>query len=172
MLVAGLALSACGYRPLYGQNTSAPAAQQHLESVNVKPIPDRVGQMMRTALTRRLSPRGAKSSHAYDVVITLDESVTTLAVERNAFATRANLTLSANYLLTRRADHATLTSGSVKSVASYNILASDFATKAAKDDSRNRAIQDVADTLRTRLAIYFQGPGQNQPPLKSGTVRP
>ena len=172
LLIAGLSLSACGYRPLYGQSATKPAAQQHLESVYIKPIPDRVGQMMRTALTRRLSPHGAKSAQTYDVTITLDESVSTLAVERNAFATRANLSLSANYLLTRRADHATLTSGTVKSVASYNILASDFATKAAKDDSRNRAIQDVADTLRTRLAIYFQGPGQNQPPLSSGTLRP
>lgn len=166
LLIAASMVSACGYRPLYGQNTSAPSAQRHLESINVKPIPDRIGQMMRTALMRGLSPRSKRSAHAYDISITLEESISTLAVERNAFATRANLTLTANYELTRRADHLNLATGSVKSVSSYNILASDFATKSAKDDSRKRAIEDVSNTLRTRLAIYFQGPGQKQPPIQ------
>ena len=166
LLIAGSLISACGYKPLYGQNANTPNAQRHLDSINVKPIPDRVGQMMRTSLIRGLSPQAKRSVHAYDISIKLDESVSTLAVERNAFATRANLTLSANYVLTRRADQLKLSAGSVKSVSSYNILASDFATKAARDDSRKRAIQDVSDTLRTRLAIYFQGPGQKQPAIQ------
>jgi len=159
-------IGACGYKPLYGQNAGAPSAQSHLESINVKPIPDRIGQMMRTALMRGLSPRAKRSAHAYDISITLSESVSTLAVEQNAFAARANLALTANYALTRRADYLNLPSGSVKSVSSYNILASDFATKSAKDDSRKRAIQDLSNTLRTRLAIYFQGPGQKQPAIQ------
>lgn len=163
-------ISACGYKPLYGQNVGANGAKRHLESINVKPIPDRIGQMMRTSLVRGLSPRAKRSVHTYDISIKLEETVSTLAVERNAFATRANLSLRARYVLTRRADHLELSSGSVKSVSSYNILASDFATKAAKDDSRKRAIQDVADTLRTRLAIYFQGPGQKQPALQRPTT--
>lgn len=166
LLIATSMVGACGYKPLYGQNAGAPSAQSHLESINVKPIPDRIGQMMRTALMRDLSPRAKRSDHAYDITITLNESISTLAVERNAFATRANLTLTANYELTRRADFLNLASGSVKSVSSYNILASDFATKAAKDDSRKRAIQDLSNTLRTRLAIYFQGPGQKQPAIQ------
>lgn len=166
LIVAASVVSACGYKPLYGQSTNAPGAQRHLESINVKPIPDRIGQMMRTALMRGLSPRAKRSVHAYDISITLDESISTLAVERNAFATRANLSLTANYELTRRADHFSLAAGSVKSVSSYNILASDFATKSARDDSRKRAIEDVSNTLRTRLAIYFQGPGQKQPPIQ------
>lgn len=175
LLIAGLLLGACGYKPLYGQNTGAPgtpSAQRHLESISVKPIPDRVGQMMRTALMRGLNPRTKRSVHAYDISITLDETLATLAVEQSAFATRANLTLTANYVLTRRADRLNLTSGSVKSVSSYNILASEFATKAAKDDSRSRAIQDVSETLRTRLAIYFQGPGQRQPAVNSQRKSP
>lgn len=121
---------------------------------------------MRTAMMRGLSPRAKRSAQAYDISITLDEAVSTLAVEQNAFATRANLTLTANYVLTRRADLLSLASGSVKSVSSYNILASEFATKSAKNDSRKRAIQDVSNTLRTRLAIYFQGPGQRQPAIQ------
>ena len=172
LLIAGLVTGACGYRPLYGQSTTGPSAQRHLESINVKPISDRAGQMMRTALTRRLSPHTKRAMQAYDINITLGEAVSTLAVEQNAFATRSNLTLTANYVLTRRTDQLALTSGSIKSVASYNILASEFATKAAKDDSRRRAIQDVSETLRTRLAIYFQGPGQKQPPINTGNGRP
>jgi len=175
LLIAGATISACGYRPLYGQNgqsSSTPSVQARLASINVKPIPDRVGQMMRSALTHRLAPRTTTRARAYDISITLSESVATLAVEQSAFATRANLSLSANYVLSRKTDGLPLTSGSIKSVASYNILSSDFATRAAKSDSRSRAVKDVAEILRTRLAIYFQGPGLKQPALKTESKQP
>lgn len=172
LVIVGAALNGCGYSPLYGRGATSAGTQGYLSLINVRPIPNRVGQVMHSSLTHLLAPRSNNTAQAYDLSVNLSESLATLAVEKNAFATRANLTLTADYKLTRRTDGYLLTSGSAKSVSSYNILTSNFATLAAKDDSRARVVQDLAETLRTRLAIYFQGPGQKQPALNTKSGRP
>ena len=159
-LCAGLALSACGYRPLYGQNAADPQATQHMAAIHVMPMADRSGQMMRTALVRRLNVKGQPQT-LYKLNVRLSESLQQLAEQRSGFVTRANLTITAEYSLTRADDAGALTSGSVQSVASYNILDSDFATLSAQEDARKRAIESLSDDIRTRLAIFFQGPGRS-----------
>lgn len=156
---AALALSACGYRPLYGQNAADPQVTQHMAAITVLPMANRNGQMMRTALKRRLAPQGQTQS-LYKLDVTLNESLQQLAEQRSGFVTRANLTLTATYRLSNAQSDQLLTEGAAQTVASYNILVSDFATLSAQEDARKRAIESIADDIRTRLAIYFQGPGQ------------
>lgn len=163
VLGAALALAACGYRPLYGQVASDPAVTRHMEAITVQPIPERSGQLMRTALKRRLHPKGQPQS-LYKLDVTLTERTQNLAEERSGFVTRANLMLTATYTLSRVQDGAMLTNGRSQMVASYNILDSDYATLSAEDDARERAIDSVADDIRTRLAIWFQGPGRTSKP--------
>lgn len=160
-----ISLTACGYRPLYGTNPSqqhtGTMVNQHLAAIQIKPIKDRAGQMMRTTLSQKLAPTASRQAKVYDLYITLDENLATLAVEESAFATRANLGLRADYRLVRVGDGLELLQGSTKTVSSYNIVTSDFATIAAKDDARERAIENLAAAMRTRLAVYFNGPGRN-----------
>jgi LPS-assembly lipoprotein len=39
---------------------------------------------------------------------------------------------------------------------SYDLLRNKFATLAAEDDARTRALRELAEEIRTRLAIYFE----------------
>jgi len=152
-----LVLSACGYRPLYGQYSSggqSVSAAAALAAIDVKPMRDRTGQLMRTALQRRLNQRGSVEA-LYDLHVTVTETVVELAVEQNSFATRANLTLTATYQLVRSSDDLLLTNGKQRAVASYNIITSDFATLAAQADARERAIDMLSDDIQSRLGIYF-----------------
>lgn len=158
LLGVSIALGACGYRPLYGPQSANPQTTATLAQVEIKPINDRAGQMMRTALQRRLSPRGQTPAQYY-LQVSLKESISKLAVERDSFATRANLSMSARYQLVRIADGLRLTKGQPRSVASYNILTSNYATLSAEADARNRAIEALADDIQSRLAIYFAGTG-------------
>ena len=157
LLTAGLLLGACGFKPLYGTTANTPSTVEALAHVEIQPIANREGQLMRTALQRRLNGK-AKGAAQYKLLVTLKENIATLAVQRNAFATRANLRLSARYHLTRISDGQKLNEGSLRSVSSYNILSSDFATYTAQNDARSRAIEDLADSIQTRLAAYFTGP--------------
>lgn len=159
-LSLSLSLGACGFKPLYGhQGNDANGSPTNLAlaQIDVKPIIDRSGQKMRTALQRRLSPKNQTASK-YQLAIKLSESVADLAIDRTAFATRANLSLTAEYRLVRNADGLELNTGALTSVTSYNILTSDFATHAARTDARSRAIEVLADDIHARLALYFAGP--------------
>ena len=160
VLGLSLILGACGYRPLYGQQSGTSGSSNTvaaLAQIDVKPIENRSGQKMRTALQRRLSPKG-RSSSLYYLSVELSEGISDLAIDRTAFATRANLSLTAQYQLIRNADGLKMNVGSLTAVSSYNVLTSDFATHAAQTDARSRAIETLAEDIHAHLAIYFAGP--------------
>lgn len=160
LLGATLLMGACGFRPLYGhQGNDANNSPTNLAlaQIDIEPIIDRSGQKMRTALQRRLSPKNHAST-LYGLTVELSESISDVAIDRAAFATRANLSLTASYKLVRNADGLQLNTGNLTTVASYNVLTSDFATHAARTDARNRAIETLADDIQARLALYFAGP--------------
>ena len=165
ILICGLLLAGCGFEPLYGERNQAVATESLLNRVTVPPIENRVGQLARIELTNRLTPTRPAPTPLFTLNVKLGESKTRLAVERDSSATRANLTIDAAFELKRISDGAKLTSGSVRSVNSYDILQSDFATLAAEQNARRRGAKDVADGIIDRLAIYLR---RNQDTLLTG----
>jgi LPS-assembly lipoprotein len=154
-LVTGLlVLSACGFEPLYRTADRGAETEQLLSRIEVPPIADRLGQLVRTVLNDRLKPRAAPQP-LYAVVVTLTESTQGLAVRRDASATRANLIVNATFTLSDISGGENLLSGKIRSVNGYDILTSDFATLAAEKDARRRGARDVADAIFDRLAIYM-----------------
>ncbi len=162
LLAVGFLLSSCGYRPLYGRSSTQPEVVQGMESVEIAVIPNRMGQMLRTALKRRLTPYGPREQARYTLKIQLRESIAKVAINKASFATRANLRVMANFQLFRNRDNKTVSSGQTYAVASYNILTSDFATLAAQTDARKHAVTMLAEEIPTRLAIYFRNPQKNR----------
>jgi LPS-assembly lipoprotein len=168
LLICGLILAGCGFEPLYGERDQAVATENLLNRVTVPPIENRVGQLARIELTNRLTPTRPAPTPLFTLNVKLNESKTSLAVEKDSSATRANLTISATFELLRNSDSAKLTSGYVRSVNSYDILQSDFATLAAERNARRRGAKDVADGIVDRLAIYLL---RNQDRLLTGQAR-
>lgn len=152
--VALAALAGCGFEPLYGEREAAASVESLLEQVSVAPIADRTGQLLRIELTNRITPTTPPPAQ-YNLRVTLTEGKENLAVRRDATATRANLTITASYTLRPSGTNEVLTSGSIRSVNSYDILTSDFATLAAEADARRRATRDIADAIVDRLAIFL-----------------
>ena len=168
-----LSLGACGFKPLYahqGKDANNSPTNLALAQIDIEPIIDRSGQKMRTALQRRLSPKN-QASALYGLTVELSEGISDVAIDRAAFATRANLSLTASYRLVRKADGLQMNVGNLTTVSSYNVLTSDFATHAARTDARNRAIEVLADDIQARLALYFAGPVADgiQPQAQSKT---
>ncbi len=157
-LLAGiaLALSACGFRPLYEvtDDQAMPPIGQMAE-ILISPLPDRIGQQMHNLLRDRLNPAGQPLDPAYTLDIRLSESRTELGIRKDETATRANLNLSAQFTLNSTQSGGRLFSDRVRTVSSYNILTSPFATGFAKDDARARALRELADAIQTRLGIFF-----------------
>lgn len=154
-----LALGACGFQPLYGTKDEVPMSQE-LALVDVAPIKDRIGQELRSRLLDALTPKGAPDRPRYSLSVLLTETIEQTAVQKTAFATRANMTVSASFTLTDlrapKAEDRRKFGGSTQVVSSYNILDSTFATLAAENDARSRAVAEIAEDIRVQLAIRLR----------------
>lgn len=147
-------LGGCGFQPLYGQRDRGSVTAE-LAAIKIKLIEDRVGQQLHNFLLDRLNPRGKPATAIYDLIIELKESKENLAIRKDETATRANLTLRAEYELRRAATGEILVEGFIRSVTSYDLVDSDFATLSAEADARKRAVREISEDIKIRLGIYF-----------------
>ncbi len=152
LLLAAVAAAGCGFRPLYAERDGAQAA---LAAIGIAPIEHRAGQRLRNLLLERLNPAGEPGRPRYALDVRLAERRQDLAIRKDATATRANLVLTATYRLERRADGETLLRGEARSTNSYNIVDNPFAALAAERDARIRAVRELAETLKLRLALFL-----------------
>ena len=147
-------LGGCGFQPLYGQRDRGSVAAE-LAAVKIKLIENRVGQQLRNFLLDRLNPQGKPATAIYDLIIELAESREDLGIRKDETATRANLTLRAEYVLESAATGEILVEGFSRSVTSYDLVDSDFATLSAEADARKRAVRQISEDIKIRLGIYF-----------------
>ena len=84
--------------------------------------------------------------------ITLTERITQQGIRLDESATRAELRLTANYVLTpRRARPADR--GSLSTTVNYEIPTAAFGEITSQDDARERAAETMAQRLRAELAL-------------------
>ena len=146
-------LASCGFQPIHNEKSTASVSA--LANFDIALISDRKGQMLRNELLKELQPQGAILNPRFSLRVTLTETLSNLAIREDDAATRANLTLSATFSVTHRADKDALFSGAVKSVNSFNILTSDYATLSARADARRRAVKQLALQIKERLSIWL-----------------
>ena len=128
-----------------------------------------MGQQLRNMLAERLSPRGRNERTDYRLTVTLTERKQSLAIKVDETATRANLTISANFkLVALRNSQLGSFNGKAFSTNSYNILESDFATLSAESDARNRALRTLAEEIRIRVAAALRNPKTFTSPRREG----
>jgi LPS-assembly lipoprotein len=151
-----LSLAACGFHPLHGRTqTTGIAATDQLARIKIEQIPDRLGQEFHNALSDRITPKGPPSQPRYFLRVSATEAIQELGIRKDETATRANLRLSVEYTLYDSITRKAVFTSEQKTVGSYNILESDFATLAAEKDIRDRLILKVSDNIKTSLAIHL-----------------
>ena len=97
VLGATLALSACGFRPLYATGTTPDGMETYFSQVFVEPIPGRQGVHLRNQMMDALTPEGTPGSAAYKLSIKLVDVKDGRAILRTTQITRYNYRLTANY---------------------------------------------------------------------------
>ncbi len=150
------ALAACGFQPLYARDSeTGVAVSDELAQVLVLPISHRTGQQMHNFLRDRLNPQGQPVHPSYTLSVKLIERVTELGIQQDATATRAQLSMVAEYALRDSAGETVLYRGKARAANSYNILEDPYATQVAEVDARERALETLSDEMKIRLATYF-----------------
>jgi len=154
LLLAGL--SACEVRPLYSQRVGNGSNRQELQQVRILPIPNRSGQMLHNFLRDEVNPGGQPVDPAYALRVTLSEQTLEVGVQKDETATRANLRVIANFQLLNTASGAQELVGRSSFLVSYNLLTQPYATYAAEEDARRRALLTVSRDIATRLTAHFE----------------
>lgn len=164
--IASLAtLAGCGFQPVYMRTASGKPgpAQRELETVFVRIIPDRPGQLLRQALQERFGSDDGTPA-AYDLAVTFAVFGEGIGITTNDLATRIRLTGTATYTLTSHDGKNTpLTTGSARAVDGVNIFdsqyfAADLETEAKQQDLAEKC----ADQITNQLATWFHSRAQKQ----------
>lgn len=165
-----LALTACGFQPLYKKDAFDQGVTRDLTEIKVLSVGsdnsrgkqqeqrkyDRLRQQYNSLLRRRLNPDGVDRTVRYTLENTLFVSLARTGIQITEEATRARLTVQVSFRLYEAGTKRLLYSGTEQSINSYNVVDSQYATLSAEKDAARRAVREISDSVRLRLAIYFQ----------------
>ena len=167
VIVALGALTAGCFQPMYAAKTAegTPVLREKLAAVEVPPLnyPNaspqaRVGVDIRNALMFKLYGAATGAPPTHRLMIRFNPSRTSLIVDPNtALPTSENYGIDANYGLIEIATGKQVLTGSTFSRVTYDIPGQlqRFARARALRDAENRAAQEIADNINTRLAAFF-----------------
>jgi LPS-assembly lipoprotein len=125
-----------------------------LAAIWVEPIPNRVGQLMRNALIDKINGTNEPTHARYSLEVRLQELKQALLERRDTLETATNLILIATFRL-KTPDGTALTTNKSRTVVLYNQLTSPYATIAAEDFARERAVRSTAEDIRLRISLYI-----------------
>ncbi|MEL6582316.1 MAG: LPS assembly lipoprotein LptE [Pseudomonadota bacterium] len=146
-VLGALALSGCGFQPLYQRGQ---AASELRNQIMVERVSGREGFFFREKLRERL---GAPTDPIYRLSVRIDTAQTGLAITQTADVTRYNINGTARFQLVRLGDRASVLRGDVRAVAGYSATGSAFATQVAERDARERLATTLAEKVASRVLI-------------------
>ncbi len=166
-----LLLGACGFRPMMGGDSTDGAVAGKMATVEVAEIKDRSGQKMRNLLIDRFYQDRRPSSAEYrlDVVLTTGEQ--SLAIEKDASASRVQWTATATYRLVHIPTGKVVLQGNSRAVPGYNVSYYQWASFVSQENALDRGIDYISDEIRTRVALYFARDPDQRPALTGGPAK-
>ena len=129
---------------------------EDLMAISVKNIKNRPGQILRNSLMNKINPENKRVISKYRLTIEISESQNNLAYRQDMSATRTDLEIDAKYILTNIKNGNILIDSSTKSISSFDVVESVYATIVAEKDAREKSLQDISDQIYTTLIIFFK----------------
>ena len=145
MLLAPLALAACGFQPVYGPGGSGAALQNR---VLVDEPDGRYGYFLTREIEGRL---GRAVTPAYGLALTIATTEERLATDLKGYTRRFNLLATVDYALRDLATGQIVTSGKVENFTGYSATGTTVATLAGEQDAQVRLMTILAEQIVTRL---------------------
>ncbi|KIN63125.1 Lipoprotein [Sulfitobacter noctilucicola] len=145
LLLAPLALVACGFEPVYGPGGTGTLLQNRV-------LVDAPGSQDSYLLTREIEERlGRSNEPAYALSLDLRLSTAQLAIDREGDTGRFNRVANINYSLRDVATGQIVTSGSVENFVGYSATGTTVETLAGELDAQKRLMVIMAEQIVSRL---------------------
>ena len=154
-----LLLSACGLRPMYAGGSSG-AVASGLTTIQVAPIPERAGWLVRNALVDRMG--GESADPVYRLEVELDDDLTAFGIRGDSTVTRERRTLRARYRLVEIGTGQVVLDATAGSDAGIDVVSSEYATVAAEQTAQERLATVIADQMVSRVALYVRSRSMGQ----------
>ena len=145
--------TSCGYEPIYSKN---PNTNKELLSISVQNIKNRPGQILRNTLLNQLNPERERVITKYRLIVEISESRKDLAYRKDMSSTRTDLEITANYLLKDIKNGEILLKQDVKSISSFDVLESVYATLIAEKDVREKNLKVISNDIYANLVFFFR----------------
>jgi len=167
LAVAALAgLTAGCFQPMYAERSDGtPGLRDKLMGVEIPPIEKanasreaRIGVEIRNALAFKLYGQATGMAPTHKLVLKFTTSRSSLMLDPNtALPSSENYGIDTQYNLVDLATNKSVMTGSTFSRVSYDIPGQmqRFARSRALRDAEDRAAQEIAENIQTRLASYF-----------------
>ena len=152
-LIVFFIFTSCGYEPIYSKNANT---NKELLSISVQNIKNRPGQILRNTLLNQLNPERERVITKYRLIVEIFESKSSLAYRRDMSATRTDLKITANYLLKDIKNGEILLKQEAKSISSFDVVESVYATLIAEKDVREKNLKVISNDIYTNLVIFFK----------------
>ena len=165
-VAAQAALTAGCFQPMYAEHTDGtPGLREKLMGVDLPPIDKpnasreaRVGVEVRNALAFKLYGTATGMPPTHRLVIRFNASKTSLMIDPNtALPTSENYGIDAQYNLIEVATGKSVMTGTTFARLSYDMPGSyqRFSRNRAVRDAEDRAANEIAENITTRLASFF-----------------
>jgi len=161
-LAAGLVLSGCQVRPLYGSGTSSDIAggnssvRQSLRQIDIADPRDRPEQVFRNALLFNLQGGGGEAETRYRLTYRLVMREQQIGLEEiSGTPASYQITGQISYLLEDSDTGDVMMTDKVSAVASYDRSSQNFANVRAQRDGEDRVGNELARLVEIRIASYF-----------------
>ena len=167
LAVAALAALTAGcFQPMYAEHADGtPGLREKLMGVELPPIDKpnasrdaRLGVEIRNALAFKLYGSATGMPPTHRLVIRFSSSRSSLMIDPNtALPSSENYGIDAQYNLIELASNKSVMTGTTFSRVSYDMPGSyqRFARSRAIRDAEDRAAQEIAENIQTRLASFF-----------------
>ncbi|GBQ10593.1 MAG: LPS assembly lipoprotein LptE [Acidiphilium sp.] len=154
-----LALSACGFHPLYGpQHGQSATVAARLDEVDIGLIPDRQGQLLREALESDLQRAGAPSYYRYHLAVSYSINVQIIGIQQDSSNTRNRYLATAQWTLTPEGNRTIpVAKGTASAMDAENVIDNQY-FQATLDNGvmRHQLAREIAHQITAQLAIYLR----------------
>jgi len=150
-----VALSGCGWAPLYADIEAGPASEE-LRTIRVDPIPERIGQRLEIALRNSLNPTGEPSTERYRLRTSLATYLSNLGIQSQGLATLGKLDVYVTYYLVDVQSGTNLLANTVHVANSFDLNPNQYSTVVGEDDAAVRSVAELDREIVTRLTLFMQ----------------
>jgi hypothetical protein len=154
LIFFALFLTACSYQPLYSI-IKEDMAQVAVGEVKMKIVTHKVGERRASQVVYKKLAQSLNGDGSYRVNVAITESISTLAVRRDATDQRLELNLTGDVTINDDSGKVLFKTDMTSSVA-YNVEDTPFATDAGKERAKTAAAIALSGEIIRTVTLYFR----------------